>query len=231
MDRLERAVPSGLALLAAALGLAVARRGVSGSDDAWTSVALLVLGASYWTLAGVSAWHACAGVPFEGYLTGEHAWAIELRKWLARILLFPLLVLVPVGTHLRRHLVTRSIGIGPDSDDRVLDVVTEAAGNRLWALTDSAVYVGSPEAAFWRIPVQRHPVRLASSVGTVGANGASRDGCRPSRPAQRTRDFHTPRRPERPGAPGAPSGRSRTPVGAATRHACERPPRAGATNA
>lgn len=152
MDRLERALTSGLALLAAALGLAVARRGVSGSDDAWTSVALLVLGASYWTLAGVLAWHACAGVPAEGYLTGEHGWAIETRKWLARILLFPLLVLVPVGTRLRRRLVSRSIGIGPDSDDRVLDVVMGAAGNGLWALTDSAVYVGSPEAAFWRIP-------------------------------------------------------------------------------
>lgn len=134
MDGWERGVTGFVALLAAGAGLVVARLGLVGGLEPWLTVALIALGAAYFVLAGLSAWHVGSGVALEGYLSGEHDWAIATRLWLGRVLMFPLLLLVKASELFVRGGVSRSIGTGLGPDERIHRVMSEVVGDLLWIL-------------------------------------------------------------------------------------------------
>jgi hypothetical protein len=111
------------------------------------------VGVAYIALGLASAWHVYTGVPLEGYLSGRHGWLIATREWLARLLLFPVLLLNPASRLALRRAITSDLP-GLAAGEKVLDAVWLAEGDDLWALSDRALYVGSSDGDFWRLPFE-----------------------------------------------------------------------------
>lgn len=138
-----------LALLAFAIGLFAVWSGTSQSSS-WLTVAIAGLGAAYLALGGALAWHVYKGVPAEGYLSGKHGWLISSRKWLTRLLLWPIWLAAWPRRPLMRRLVASDLTL--EVGERVRLVEWQADGDGLWAVSDRALHVGSTAGLFWRFP-------------------------------------------------------------------------------
>jgi hypothetical protein len=153
MDRSERVVTGVCAVLTAVLGGILTREGLTGGPGAGKPVILFGLAAAYATLSGLLTWHLCAGVPAEGYLSGQLGWLILTRRWLGAILLSPFWILWPVHVLLRRS-VARGIVGDRHPGEKVRHRIFEAGGDGMWALSERALYVVSPEGDIRRIALR-----------------------------------------------------------------------------
>jgi hypothetical protein len=150
------------AVLTAVLAVVLIRMASAADTGSWLPAVLVAVAAAYATLAGLLTWHVLAGIPFEGYLSGEYRWAIRARRWLAAVLLFPSMLLTWASR--RMHgIMFREILAGRDRGEKVVQLVVEAGGGGSWVLSNHAVYVISPKGVSWRVPLDEiHTVTYAA---------------------------------------------------------------------